>query len=386
MILFLSSNPEARANTLFDLAATAEPRMFSRVPRLTFDESSNLWMVSEWGTVSPMVCPRIYATKIKTNGRVDLERVLAYDPDNSSVGSSYRYWPVCDRWGNLYFGLFTITPIEGTSAKSRSTLHLIRISPEGIVKDYHPWPRMVAEGYSISTLSGDTLIFLGEDAQAEWTPNGRPLRISKVIVDSSGITPVYEKTYDLSKYPRKLIELEGYYEKKILDWNRDTGLYAYIRVESSVTGPPAQPDKLHLYKFDMRASDNAITQDSLGVFNWRDYVWRTYEDTWIGWMTFAHHKDGGYLLCIPDPKDRSITHVLRLDSKGEPIDPATLEGGGTKFSLDFDRRPSSAEPLVDFHIWNKPAYKEIIRDSAHVLFWGCDNEGNLYAYRKVKKF
>ena len=53
-------------------------------------------------------------------------------------------------------------------------------------------------------------------------------------------------------------------------------------------------------------------------YEWRNYIWRTYKDVWIGEMTYAEHKDGGYCICAPDPEDHTMTHIIRIDEY--PID------------------------------------------------------------------
>ncbi|MBD3365665.1 hypothetical protein GF359_10675 [candidate division WOR-3 bacterium] len=140
-----------------------------------------------------------------------------------------------------------------------------------------------------------------------------------------------------------------------------------------------------MIRFDLRSQQNGIPGEELGSYNWRDYIWRSYEDAWIGRITFAKYAEGGYLLCMPDPSDPSITHILRLDYMGEPVEPSTLEDGVIKNVKKFDKLPSSAKPHVAFDITNKPTYKGIVRNSAQILFWGRDEEGNLHAYRVVRK-
>jgi len=261
-------------------------------------------------------------------------------------------------------------------------MHLLRVTPDGEVNDYYPWPLTSNNGSNFEIIEGDTLCIIGRSHEGY----GKDIRISKAVLDSTGLTPIYDKVYPSQNCGLDLIIWANDYNRNLFDWIRGQAFNAYIRTRALDRYNPATPDKLELVLFDLRSAPNSIPSEKLGPYSWRNYVWRTYEDAWIGWISFFPYEGGGYLLCISDPEDRSITHVLRLDHLGEPIDPTTLDNGGKDNVRKFDKLPSTSESYVQLEIWNEPTYKGIIRDSAQVLFWGCDDEGNLYTYRAVRKF
>jgi hypothetical protein len=204
-----------------------------------------------------------------------------------------------------------------------------------------------------------------------------PCRISKATIDSTGITPVYEKVYGSKTYPMSLIPSPREYINNFFDWERGVGYRFLFR------NPQGE---LTVNRFDFRSSETSVEYDTVGTFAWRNYIWRTYENAPTGRLTFTHFKDGGYVLSLPDPDNSNTTQVLRIDPNGNPLLPENLESGGNKNSLDFDRMPSTVEPNIYFYRWTKRTYRENIPDSAQLLFWGLDNEGTLYSYHKVRKY
>jgi hypothetical protein len=370
----------AQAETLLGFVAETQPQMYSRRPQVTLDADGLLWVLADWGGDA-------YATRINPNGKLDIDKLLVHSTNKDLPDFTMGSTNACDRWGNLYCGVATVRRLPGTSANVISSIHLYRVTPDGDVKDYCPWPKIRQYKHHIEVLPGDTLVLVGTDYESSqlsaWEVD---LRIAKALIDENGITPVYDKKYSYGNYPHKILRLPYDYWRNYYDWNRGYGFLPEIRVPYDSEGNESACNLLTIYRFDLRGSEHSITQDSLGTYAWRDYVWRTYKDAWIGWISFTKHKDGGYVLCIPDPKDRSITHLLRLDRNGEPVDSDNLESGGEKTPAKFDRRPTTINPLVDFKVWTSPAPGVNVRDSAHVLFWGCDEEGNLYAHRQFRSY
>lgn len=370
---------EEQADVLLSYPIKVTPKLYG-IPHATINPQKNLWIVADWEN-TPLI------SKLDEQGK---DKILTlpfidttYIPKRGFpvIGPSYNM--VSDSKGNLYFSSF-IGWYE-LEDYHKSTLHLIRVSSEGQVKDYYPWPTMYASDLHMEVLPGDTLLLMGRDASAPKSSGGygMPLRISKALITSNDLTPIYEKSYPWHSFPATIRNGNSTYYMHYFDWERGYGYLAYILADSSILGPKPTPDKLTIMRFDLKSSETTITRDSLGTFNWRNFIWRTYKNAWIGSMTFARYKEGGYLLCIPDPADRSVTHILRLDNLGLPIIPSELEGNGMKSTLAFDRITASVKPYVDFQIWDKPV-QMTIHDSAQVLFWGCDNEGNLYSFRKVR--
>jgi len=366
-------NAQEQANTLLKFPTELQPQLYSTKPTLSFDPAGNLWMWAKWGGDE-------YVSRIKPNGTLELDKVLVHQPSDDYP----RYIPgislVSDRWGNVYFGLSTRRPIEGSSNYEESSIHLFQVTPQGEVRDFFPWPMLEGWGSYLEILPSDTLLILGRDYRnyqnSRWSG-----RIVKALLDSTGITPIDDRTYAGEGYPQRMVNIPREFRNIYFDWNRGYGFVAELRTRSE-----AENIELLLLRFDLKRSGNTIPQDSVGRFIWRDYIWRTYEDTWIGRMTFEQYKGSGYILYFSDPEDNSITQVLRLDNLGVPIDPSTLANGGIKEPLNFNRLPETAKQYADYDIWNKLTYKDIIRDSAQVLFWGCDDKGNLYSYRKIKTY
>jgi len=353
---------EEQAETLLGYASETQPALYSRRHELTFDNKGNLWLLADWVNDGCVL-------RIRPDGKEDLERLLLLD-GNLDFWISIANMMDCDRWGNLYCGL-GMAHVKG-NLYFPGSLHLFRVTPEGETQDYHPWPDMRIYETYMEILQGDTLVLMNYQ-RSNYDPNDRTCRISKALVDSLGITPVLDKTYSSDNFHPLIVVPPDPFYKTFFDWNR--GFSFYIEITDNI---------VETLRFDLKSSENSIPWESLDTYNWRNHIWRTFEDTWIGWLTLVDYKDGRYLLCISDPEDRSITHIVRLNHIGEPIVPSTFKNSENKKTKKFDKMPSSAKPYVEFQIWDKPG--GLARDSAQVLFWACDDEGNLYTYRAVRKY
>jgi hypothetical protein len=186
--------------------------------------------------------------------------------------------------------------------------------------------------------------------------------------------------YEYGNFSLNNIGSSRTYYRSILDWKGLKGLRGdiYWYASSETQGP----DKLTLYTLSLSEADSFRMQE-IDTYPWRDYVWRTYPGTWIRYMTFAVHEDGGYTLALPDPEDRSVTQILRLDAEGIPVDPVLLDEKGTQVPVSLKKMPQDVEIQVDISFWKSP---ELELDSAHVVFWSLDNKGNLYWHREVKSY
>lgn len=300
------------------------------------------------------------------------------DPKGDEIRSFRNSHLVCDKDDNLYVGLYNIRRQRGYTAGG-GLVHLMRISPDGDIHDNFPWPRFdELDNFHIGFRS-DTMTVIGFTYEySEYTGESPSIRITNALVDSTGVTPLSEKVYLRDNFPFEMLQPERDFLRYYYDLPRGIGFKANINYKDSTL--------LKLYRFDFRVSVESIAIDTIDEITWRDYVWRSYPNSWIGWISFTEYANAGYLLYMPDPDDRSTTHVIRLTQMGEPIEPSTLEDGGAQSSRVFNRLPSQIEPNVYFRFWEIPSYRGGVRDSAQVLFWGCDTEGNLYTYRRVRHY
>ncbi|MCK4334315.1 hypothetical protein KAX06_05980 [candidate division WOR-3 bacterium] len=346
LILFVSFNPEAQADALLSLVTT--PTIELTDSRTAFDNTGHLWLIHLWGKEH-------YASRLAPNGKWALDKVPI--PPIFQLGQDV----VCDRWGNAYFDYFP---------KREKPPSIMRVTPEGKITDYAPWPTDTKYSLAKYIVPGDTLFVVGDDWYS-WDN-----RTAKALLTRDEMIPLTEDIH--SKNESKALDylkLGSIYDEVILEWSKGWGIKTII-----IKG---ETKDLHVRRINLKPDD--YTAEETRVYPWRNYIWRSYTDAWIRWMTLTRHKDSGYILCIPDPDDSTTTHLLRLDKDGVPIAPAELKDGGARSARSFGRLPDEAEKHVYFKTWIK--YNPLLApDSALVQFWGCDDEGNLYAYRKVKRF
>lgn len=345
--LVLFASPAKQAEALFSYVTT--PRITLYEWRTMMDNTDYVWLVGEFPK------GEVYCTRIAPNGKKVLD--LIPFPGTYALGNN----PITDRWSNLYIVYSPEYPIK-----------LIRVSAKGEIQNYVLTDKgegATFEAY-LEILPGDTLLL---------TQGYHNYCVVKCLVTREGLIPLSEAGYGSSVALSALQNRDDYY-LFIPDWEESRGLSTFIWPESAMA-------VLNLARLKLNPEES-WKYEKLGRFPWRDYIWRSYPDVWIGRMTYARHRDGGYVLCIPDPIDSSSTHLLRLDDNGLLLDPSSLSEGGTYLPRSFTRLPESAKPYVELKVWQKlkdgcPTFEP---DSALVVFWGCDDDGNLYAYKKVKKF
>lgn len=362
LILFVSFNPEAQAEVLLSYS----PHSFtSDKQAVAFDNEGNLWLGFQYQG-------DIIVSRIDQKGNPVLDKVLVRKWDRNSPTD----WDIhlsntvaCDRWNNAYLMV---------STAGGKDLHLVRITPQGQIADYFPWPKIDWENHLyLSILPSDTLLVIGDDVESD--PYGRrPMRVAKAYLDSTGLTPISETDYDgreetVFSWFRRTRDFKAI----LVKWEQNKALVGHIYPEKTER-PGLDPDILAISHLGLAPPYNHY---EIYEYRWRDYVWRSYPDSWIGEMTFAPHKDGGYTLFFPDPLDRSTTYMLRLNEDGELLDPDDLRNGGERSVKAFGRLPSGVEPHAYFYLYERGDL-----DSARVSFWGCDDEGNLYNYSKLRKY
>lgn len=355
--------PAAQAEVLLSYASHSYQ---SGKQPVAFDNTGNLWVAFTFEG-------DIIVSRIDPKGNPILDKVLIRKYDKQSPTD----WSllisndmICDRWNNAYF---TFSTVGGKA------LHLTRITPEGYIQDYFPWPKIDWEvDLYMETLASDTLLLIGANVESSRQYGKRPVRVAKALLDSEGLTPLSEADFDRFEKPSFSSFLSNKdLEAPLFTWKHGYALKAgiYPRAES-----PAGPANIVIHPIDLIEGSSFI--EDTRFLPWRDYVWRSYPDSWIGKMTFAPYKDGGYTLFFPDPLDRSTTYMLRLNEDGELLDPADLKNGGERSVKAFGRLPSGVEPHAYFYLYRKGG----LLDSARVSFWGCDDEGNLYNYTQLRKY
>ncbi len=384
---------EAQAEVLLNYARKTDTPLYKAT--VVLDNSGHLWLVGYWG--GSLQSTGLHITRISPKGKNVLDDILLYRYHNILLHSH----AVCDSRNNLYITFATPgrwkepsdTSIGDTGLKIYSgrsnevvyvvdgnynpRVHLMRITPEGDFEDFHPWPGLGYYEHYLGLLQGDTLILAGSEDL------GKPVRIVKATLTSEGITPVYDTPHTLANsiYKNQIL---GDYFQAIVNWYQGMGIEAAI-LHDRTDNPQYGPDNLHISRLKGGPEEKSKPLKA-NVYPWRDYVWRSYPNSWIGWLTFSDYKDGGYLLYIPDPLDRSTTYALRLDEEGTPIDPSTLKGKGKCSARSFNRLPESAKSQADFRWWKDNNSRRDYPDSARVSFWGCDEKGNLYNYTQLRKY
>jgi hypothetical protein len=358
LILFGSFNPEAQADALLNHAIETELSASGLLSAI--DDSGYVWLVGRFDR-------KLCVSRIDPEGNLAFDRVPIPTGD-FSTGEQLIF----DRWDNAYF-IFN-NDVGGNPG----LVNLVRITPEGQAEDRYPWRvKQLPHPYYMVILPGDTLVTYAQAYSGPGEISVRPwtFQIGKVHLTVDGYGATQQTFHKMGEFP---IIIGVYFDdtQSIPEWNEGWSIVAYLRSAS-----------LSLYRQHLTAESN-YSVDTIGTYAWRDYVWRTYSDTYIKRLTFTKHKDGGYILCLFNPEDRSTTHVLRLDEDGVPIDPSELKSGGSRSAKAFKNLPPSSDPYVDLQEWYhfNPNTRRVVDDSVHVIFWGCDDEGNLYAYRKVKKF
>lgn len=353
LCLGLIGGAEEQADVLLDYPAQVEHPLL--IEEIGFDHSGNLWMVGKWHRVAAD-CQAII---IDGKGNK-----VEYPSDSTNHGFWFASDLLFDRWNNVYFAMF-----DGAS-----DIHLFRVTPDGTWQDYYPWPNMRCYGSMfMGVLGADTMMLLSYDSDD-------PLlcRAVKVALNNSGITPICEETKFFKEMPFHIAEFTSYC-RTVLQPERNSGIWASIRYP----GKTYYDDTLYIVDVDLTFQTEDAYNTQRREYIWRNYVWRTY-DIFVGHITISQFGDDGFALFIPDQIDESSTYVLRLDNFGEPINPSELDGGGQRSPRAFDRLKPEFKRYADCKWWSTFTDQGLIRDSARVIFWGCDDEGNLYSFEKTR--
>lgn len=374
LLLLAGLDPAAQADALLDYVSDVPPLLTNYT--VDFDPSGHLWLFGKFGE-------DYYVSRISPEGEVVLDRVLirnmaaldsrpTFDPHGSAwlvpsfgVGDMGNY-PVDVRLSDSAQKPM-LTPVQTWS-------HLIRVTAEGEVMVYSPWPALGSNN-AAAMVSEDTLLILAADGNSVWVTDG--------VVSADGIEPGHEAQgfrEPEALYTVMRLSRNKDYTRAYMDWGARRGLRAEIYWYASYAD--RGPDIVNMFYLDLRSQTN-YRFTSVGNFGWREYVWRSFRNAPIRHMSFFRYGDGGYVLAIPDIEDRSVTHLVRVDDEGRPVDPETLGGGGRKSARAFKRIPDGVERYVDLLVWRSDG-EEL--DSARVLYWGVDTEGNLYEYKAAKRF
>ncbi|MBN2380070.1 hypothetical protein JXM67_09750 [candidate division WOR-3 bacterium] len=336
------------------LTYVVEDSLSRHETRVGLDYSGGVWLLDNYQG-------KVQVTRIKPNGKSDPEKVDVFEASKAQLGQQV----VFDDYNTLCFVL-----AGGERIADASPLFLFQVTSEGKVRSYDPWPLVPFKRNYLERLAADTLLIMGGHVIGE-------IPISKGIMTEEGILPAFDTIYYMEDISLLNIGSQRDYYRTYIDWDKDWGLRADIQWYTS--HEDVGPDKLSLTALSLGGEDSFSVR-FLGTYPWRNYIWRTFRNAWMRYLTFVPYREGGYILAVSDPRDRSITHLVRLSEDGEPIDPATLEKGGEFSPRPFRRLPDQAESHVDISMWGRI---EQVPDSAHVIFWGCDDKGNMYTYRRL---
>lgn len=358
-----SWNPEAQADNLLLQDLSTETA-------LSFDNDNHIWVVNR----SPS---GLDAYRVDPQGQTKLNTTI-----NTGDIAGFVYHDKCmvvDRWNNLYF-TFNINAFSqsGGIGFDRLPYHLVRVTPEGAVKDFFPWPSLSAEVPPYLAIVPDDILYIqGQDESNKKETTYRQIKI-KLRRDET--KPIQEDVKTSDRLPLALCARDNWQTHYVM-WNNDWALLL-----SKTSSPKTKEDQEGIM-FSRTSLDYAGQEmyKTIGTYAWRDYIWRTYHNTWIPDMTIATYKDEGFVVVLCDPKDSTTTHMIRLNLAGEPLNPSELDDGGNRLIKPFDRIPVESKKYA--YVSLKSIYESrnaSFIDTARVSFWGLDNEGNLYALSKFR--
>lgn len=359
---------EVQADALFNLI----PSFYDK-GSVQFDNEGSLWAVHAGKDA-------LLLSKIDPRGRLTLDKLEVRKKGLEPIADGMLWVPpysiVFDRWNNAWFNYFAGLQFDRSLLPpDYQRTHLVRVTPKGMIQDYHPWPGIEPDETYLGIMPGDTLLVVGRTQKRE-------IRVAKGVIDDKGLTTVPET--DREKNSPTFEVLIGYGDD--LDvatpyWEKGYGLRAGF-------GKPEGKWKLFLSYFSLEPPYTEIEGKECN--NWRDYIWRSYTDAWIGKVSISPYKDSGYVLCIPDPLDSATTHLLRINEDGTLIPPSELKDGGSRSARSFDRLPKSAEQKVKLELYvkhHKSGERETVYyGKAIARFWGVDLDGNLYYFSKSRNY
>lgn len=358
LCLGLIGGAEAQAEALFSFVT--EPKVTMYKWRTVIDDSGYVWVLNNWDHA-------LFASRISPEGERVLDQIPLMPPPDGPISQELGRVILPDRWCNVYFSYYIDNNIEiGPS-------YLGQITSSGEVHHYRTWFEDVDIRFPhMEILLGDTLMIIGkmghvdnQIVKASMQPGELSLISSELVPRSKSLT---------------IIRNHGYYVDSYSDWERGWGFIASL---FGGNNPDLIFQELSYGTLDLKPADGYSVGEKTTIL-WEDYVWKTYPDVFTGQLAIIPYRGGGYSLLIPDFIDSNTTHILRLNEEGIPINPSGLEGGGTLNPRPYDSLPSGFQPHVYFHDWVK--YRVLSPDSAMVVFWGCDDEGNLYATTFYKRF
>lgn len=349
ILLFLGSyvDPVAQARVLLENI----PNLYMEVDApIAFDSSGSLW-------IAAIKKDGIHVTRVDRMGSVVLEKLIReYDPIQDQILGFFNTTMVCDRWNNAYFMYGSIRECSE---------HLVRVTPHGNVEDYSPWPGIYSlNGDYIGIIPSDTLILVGRKYLPDVSLWKRQIRVARAVLGPEGLTTLSTTDYDPKSLYAGLLRCNP----GMINWKEGWGY-----------GAGVEDSKLSLAHFGITNPNVKLSFQEL-PFN--DYIWRTYDDTRLPAEGLTAYKDSGYILWVPDPATRSSVHAVRIDSEGNPVLSSQLRDGGSKSSRNFKNLPSDAEPHASFRVYQHGSGL----DSAQVIFWGADSDGNMYNYYDVKRY
>ncbi len=349
MILFGSFNPEAQADALLNHAIETELSASGLLSAI--DDSGYVWLV---GRFDRKLCV----------SRIDPEGNLAFDRVPIPAGDfSTGEQLIFDRWGNAYF-IFN-NDVGGNPG----LVNLVRITPEGQAEDRYPWRvKQLPYPYYMVILPGDTLVTYAQAYSGPGEISVRPwtFQIGKVHLTVDGYGAAQQTLHKMEEFPHHLYWTA--YSRPFIEWGSGWAIQAHI------TTPYTLDYQLKLYRQHL-TTESEYAVDTLGSYDCQDIIWREYSDAYVPGLLFSRYKKGGYLLFYSIHNDPSAAYTIRLDQDCRPI--RSIKPRRKKSARPFDELPLGSAAYVNIEIKNKVA---------QIFFWGCDDEGNLYAYRKVKKF
>jgi len=365
-LALVSSSLERQADALISYATKPDSKLYGSLEG--FDNSGNLWMAYEWKD-------NLYLSVISPSGEWIIKSKLLLDFDGADLGLSASKF-VFDRWNNAYFSFVVLK--HGSESID---LRVVRVSSKGDITDYSPWPELAYRFPAYMTiLPNDTLMVLGYSLLGDL---GEYLwHLSKVLIGENGeFIPVVDLIKPHGKLPHNLGYDKLPYTTILTNWSKGWAIYAAMTLD--IESSNYDPDLLRIKDIDISFHDDV---DSCTLYRneykWRDYIWKTFK-AYTPELFFAPYKDEGYVLYIPDARNRELTHSIRFDKNGELIEPSELKGRGRFRPRSFTKIPSDSKKYCDFQWW-RDSYLNL--DSVRVVFWGSDNKGNLYVYQKKQQF
>lgn len=365
LLTLLTLNPKAQADAILDVVGQMD--MVPDVYHIALDSADHLWFVEQ-------TRGSLYAWRFDTKGKSVIDNLQVGQKKENVTCLRMDSELLCDRFNTCWFVYSGLT-----DADSVETIYLARLTPDGMLGSHSPWEKTQRYHHYLD-LADDTLIVM------------RTNILERSFYDYVYFTRIaltednYHYAFDTS-YTRNDLALVNIvntsrskdFSQAYLDWAGGRGLRAEIYWYRE--HPDRGPLRVHISGLHLTPAENFLIEGPQ-TYAWLDYEWRTYKKAWMRHITFSPHEDGGYILCLPDLDDRSITHMLRLDFAGVPVDPDSLAGGGRARAKPFKKLPHRSQAYADVVIYQTDGKL----DSARVLYWGVDEGGSIYSFRRVREY